>query len=893
MKMILRMIVGIQLLALATTPAFSLAKPESNLKSLRDGWTIEALISERQGAMYQLKETRQLDQAIDKIVSLPLSPDQKYSVRYQTTLQTKDNQGHLQLWLPNPLGSLKVWANDQLVYDDGIVLPDGSELRRGDAFIDLPVADQIKLTILVDNSGYQLRGTGFYKIPLLGHSQEIQDAHRSDTNYDMLIIGLLGIASLYHFFLFLLRTKDRSPLIFAGFIFFVALRQSLAGDGRLLLNGDVLSPIFSYGLEVFATCMVGALFAIFPAYILKPERLFFLRFGPRLLWIPFGLAATGAALSLVPVPAVIEAGLSCLHLMVLSILLLMFPWLLLATWHRQPQSGLILIGYLSPIIGSLMDILSFLLGGWNLVSLGSLGMSVFVCAQAMMLSIRFNHLFDEVDELNEGLEQKVAEQTRDIRSTLDNIPQGVFRIVGDVEALKIDEEYSAGLELIIGTKHIAAQDPFAVIFDRSDIPVSDRANLRSCLGSSLGEDILQFEGNQHLLPHECHIEQKTIEIDWSPVLNESDEVEKILCVLKDVTKERELQDQLMREAESALLMKEIARVQSYEKVDGFLQNAHDYLAQAQEDLTDQVVVYRSLHTLKGLAMIYGFKRIANQAHEAESDVKRLLHQLHKEEAQQELKTSIEKISDSLAIYRETLDQLYGHSHDTVSVRRDDLENVEFMLMNGRTDHALRKLLFMHEHNVARALADEIDSARSLARRLGKEEPEVKFENDDYILDNHLVGVLKKSFVHMLRNSIDHGLESAEERLAKGKAAAGTLRFAITQQKDRLKIRFCDDGQGLNIRMLRRKAEDLGYGTDLTEEALAQMIFLSGLSTAKAVTQISGRGVGMEAVQKFIEAEGGRVTIELDKAFSNQGRSHVPFAFVIDLPFQGKNFAAAS
>lgn len=129
------------------------------------------------------------------------------------------------------------------------------------------------------------------------------------------------------------------------------------------------------------------------------------------------------------------------------------------------------------------------------------------------------------------------------------------------------------------------------------------------------------------------------------------------------------------------------------------------------------------------------------------------------------------------------------------------------------------------------------------------------------LDKTVVSELSEPLVHLLRNSVDHGIESPEEREALGKSRKGTIRLAAYQEGNRVIITLEDDGKGLDPQVIKASAERKGLATEgLSDEEIQQLIFHPGFSTAEKVTNISGRGVGMDAVQSKIANLGG--TIEL-------------------------------
>ncbi len=150
----------------------------------------------------------------------------------------------------------------------------------------------------------------------------------------------------------------------------------------------------------------------------------------------------------------------------------------------------------------------------------------------------------------------------------------------------------------------------------------------------------------------------------------------------------------------------------------------------------------------------------------------------------------------------------------------------------------------------------------LARETGKV-IELVTEGETTEVDKTVIERLADPLVHLVRNSIDHGLEPPAERLAAGKAEAGTVTLAARQSGGEVIISIKDDGRGINRDRVRAKAESSGLiapGQPLSDQELLQLIFAPGFSTAAQITNLSGRGVGMDVVKKTVEALRGAIDI---------------------------------
>lgn len=153
--------------------------------------------------------------------------------------------------------------------------------------------------------------------------------------------------------------------------------------------------------------------------------------------------------------------------------------------------------------------------------------------------------------------------------------------------------------------------------------------------------------------------------------------------------------------------------------------------------------------------------------------------------------------------------------------------------------------------------------RDLALELGKE-VDLEFSGEDTELDKNIIDALGEPMLHLLRNSLDHGIESPEERKRAGKPEAGKLALHSFQSGNNIFIEVTDDGRGLNTSAIKQKAVSQGLipaGVELREEEIYELIFHPGFSTAQSVTDISGRGVGMNVVKKMVEDFKGSIQIQ--------------------------------
>ena len=174
--------------------------------------------------------------------------------------------------------------------------------------------------------------------------------------------------------------------------------------------------------------------------------------------------------------------------------------------------------------------------------------------------------------------------------------------------------------------------------------------------------------------------------------------------------------------------------------------------------------------------------------------------------------------------------------------------------------------------------------RDLARQLGKE-IELVTEGEDTDIDRTVVEALADPLVHLLRNAVDHGIEMPEARAREGKSRSGTVRLAAGQFGDRIVITVTDDGKGMDPEVLRRKAVEKGLldeeqAARLDERECYEIVFRPGFSTASQVSDISGRGVGMDVVKTKIVELGGTLSIDSRVGHGSTVRLSVPLTLAI-------------
>jgi len=173
-------------------------------------------------------------------------------------------------------------------------------------------------------------------------------------------------------------------------------------------------------------------------------------------------------------------------------------------------------------------------------------------------------------------------------------------------------------------------------------------------------------------------------------------------------------------------------------------------------------------------------------------------------------------------------------------------------------------------------------ARDVSRKLGKN---VNFltDGEDTEIDRNLVDIVNDPLVHMVRNAVDHGIETPAERRAAGKPEQGTVKLSAYHSAGAVVVEISDDGKGLDREVLVAKARERGLiaeGVELSEREVYNLIMEPGFSTAQVVTDVSGRGVGMDVVKKNIERLRGAIEIRSEQGAGSVFKMSLPLTLAI-------------
>lgn len=251
---------------------------------------------------------------------------------------------------------------------------------------------------------------------------------------------------------------------------------------------------------------------------------------------------------------------------------------------------------------------------------------------------------------------------------------------------------------------------------------------------------------------------------------------------------------------------------------------------------------------------------------------------------QEIRVDLEKLDNLINLIGEIViaENMVIHSPDL-----HDLELDNFNKAAGHLSKIVRELqemaMIIRMLPISGLFRRMMRLVRDLSRKSGKK-IELQLAGEDTEVDKTVIEKITDPLVHLIRNSLDHGIGTPAERTAAGKPESGILRLEARHEEGEVQITISDDGRGMDRKRLIAKAVDKGLiegdGSQLSDAEALQLIFKPGFSTAEQITDISGRGVGMDVVRKNLEDIKGRVEVVSELGSGTTITLHIPLTMAI-------------
>lgn len=458
-----------------------------------------------------------------------------------------------------------------------------------------------------------------------------------------------------------------------------------------------------------------------------------------------------------------------------------------------------------------------------------------------------------------ALSEAVRGRNEAMRRILDNVDQGFVTIdaVGVME-----EEHSKVIATWFGrpepgmalSAYIGRVDPGA-------------AELLALGLDQLADAVLPLELSLAQLPKRFRNGPRTYSLAYLPIVDEpadNDAVSRLLVVITDLTATLEREAIERRQQEQLALFQHIMKDRG-----GFFEFLEETgrLVQNLEADRPRDEMLRDIHTVKGNCALYGAGTVAGLCHEIESELAT--------EGRAVEAIDVERITAAWASFESDVEPLLGlNSTDIIEIPRRDLDRALKAIRDGSISNIEEVLQSWTKEWTNKRLQRVKAQAEALAMRLSKGDVRVVVEGNDLRLDAEKWSPFWRAFVHVLRNSIDHGLEPAGERRAVGKPEQGNLQIQTYVQDDEFVVDVADDGRGIDWKAIADKAAQLGLPTEDTDD-LYSALFASGVTTKVRVTELSGRGVGMAAIQHEVDALGGHTFVSSDPGRGTRFQFRVP------------------
>jgi two-component system chemotaxis sensor kinase CheA len=473
----------------------------------------------------------------------------------------------------------------------------------------------------------------------------------------------------------------------------------------------------------------------------------------------------------------------------------------------------------------------------------------------------------ELQNYSARLEAEVAARTNEVKTILNHVKFGFFLTDQD---LVIGSEFSRSCITLFGTEQLAGRR----FLDLVHLKGRQREHYR--LGvDQVFEDILPPEVTLGQLPQRFHIDDKVLKVEGSEIRVDG-KVDRLLFTVSDITDLEEAQ------RESSVNKSLVSILRQKDAFIDFLKEAKEIIRQSYAGVKKggHKNLRRLLHTLKGNTASWGLQHIATLIHDIEEEKE--FSREHISAIDAAFRRFVSEYQNIIGVsYDDVDDTAFEISSEHISHLRNiisDLETEEATKLRSWTAQVLQK--------PASALLGPIDEfIDRLAVRLGKN-VQFTLEGADTLVDVEATKSIFQNLVHILRNAVDHGIEEPLERGNKG--STGHIHLQISREQDCYYLKVQDDGRGIDFAELKRIAVqhnlvDHETVSQWSDEEACQLIFYDGLSSAKETTEISGRGVGMSAIQAAVDKVFGQIHVSSSAMKGTEVEIVVPVPEVLRQP----------
>jgi two-component system chemotaxis sensor kinase CheA len=478
--------------------------------------------------------------------------------------------------------------------------------------------------------------------------------------------------------------------------------------------------------------------------------------------------------------------------------------------------------------------------------------ATFVILEAIATCVIARSFFDNVigqERIVQERTRQVDHKNREMRVLLDNVDQGFSTIDRNG---RLAGEHSAAMDRWFG-----APAAGATWFDYVATFAPGLASSSSVSWQAVVDDLMPLEVTLAQMPSTFAVGATSYRIEYRPIGDASE----FLVVVTDVTHEHAEDNR----AEVTELLERVLADRA--GVESFLEDSGAQLdALRRGDVRDLHVVRRAIHTLKGNAALFGLASIASACHRVEDHVD--------ETSELPGPAAFDELVARWDVIVAELRSLLGDRGARLELDADQVTRLE-AAVRGRDVGQIAHLLARFQLEPTRTRLHHLaDQAKGIAERVGKTALVVHVEDNDARLDRAVWGPFWQTFVHAVRNAVDHGIEVADERVRAGKPAGGSIWLRTFERDDVVVIELEDDGAGIDWAAIRARARVLGLACSTASE-LEVALFADGFSTADAVSELSGRGVGLGALRDATVQLGGAIEIHSRRGAGTTFRMRFP------------------
>jgi len=459
----------------------------------------------------------------------------------------------------------------------------------------------------------------------------------------------------------------------------------------------------------------------------------------------------------------------------------------------------------------------------------------------------------------EMLEKVVEIRTNEVNEILDNVKSGF--LMADADQL-VQDNYSQSCNQIFGRDDIKDER----LADLMQLGEREAGNF-SVMYEQVFAGFLPLQVATAQLPTSFEIDGRHFRIEGAPIVV-GDEVKKIFFTVTDATE--------LRRAESENALR-LAMIEIIKQRDAFVQFLDDFrrMVRHSSQTSDPKVIRAHLHTMKGNLGCFGLHEIASMIHSIEELQEfDYAHVLVVERA----------LRQFLEANKEVLELEYDDdTHITPTIEVDFLAELLDLIVTepsyqGRKRAARNVIAKSRWVPCDRVMAGLHGLVKRLSARLGKD-IELAFEGGEVLIDPKWTGEPLSTLVHLVRNSVDHGIEAPSQR--GDKPGPGSIRIVCADIGDAWTITVEDDGRGIDVDALAKAAVDKGLCSaqevaGLDEQGRRELIFVDQLSTTYETSMTSGRGVGAGAVLRSVRAIGGDVSVSSTKGQGTRVTLRIPY-----------------